>query len=200
MTTPMRLFACLAFLPAALPAVEKPNILILYADDMGYGDLRANHPESKIPTPHLDKLAAESMLFTDAHSSSWICTPSRYAMLTGRHHWRDFHSIVGSFGPPVFKKDRLTLPAMLKAEGYHTACIGKWHLGWDWDAIRKPGTARNSLGHVSRTLTRTACGCSDRCSERTRGKQCTSISRKRTLRPCRRRSHTACRLNDRCCG
>ncbi len=143
----MRLFACLAFLPAALPAVEKPNILILYADDMGYGDLRANHPESRIPTPHLDKLAAEGMRFTDAHSSSGICTPSRYAMLTGRHHWRDFHNIVGSFGPSVFKKDQLTLPAMLKAEGYHTACIGKWHLGWDWNAIRKPGTPRDSLRH-----------------------------------------------------
>ncbi len=147
MTGTVKIIACLALLSAALPAAGKPNIVILYADDMGYGDLRANHPESKISTPHLDKLAASGMRFTDAHSSSGICTPSRYAMLTGRHHWRDFHSIVGSFGPPVFKQDRLTLPAMLKAEGYHTACIGKWHLGWDWDAIRKPGTARNSLRH-----------------------------------------------------
>ena len=72
----------------------KPNIVILYADDMGYGDLSANNPKSKIPTPHLDKLAKEGMRFTDGHSSSAICTPSRYALLTGRYHWRKFHGIV----------------------------------------------------------------------------------------------------------
>jgi arylsulfatase A len=127
--------------PAALP-----NIVILYADDMGYGDLGANNPQSKIPTPHLDRLAAEGMRFTDAHSSSGICSPSRYALLTGRHHWRDFHGIVNSFGKPVFKPGQLTLPEVLRRQGYATACIGKWHLGWDWDAIRRPGTPRDSIG------------------------------------------------------
>ncbi len=125
---------------AVLRAAEKPNILLLYADDLGYGDLGCYNPDSKIPTPHLDQLAAQGMRFTDAHSSSGICTPSRYAMLTGRHHWRDFHGIVNAFGKSVFKPERLTLPEMLQARGYQTACIGKWHLGWDWDAIRKPGT------------------------------------------------------------
>ncbi|MEM1442361.1 MAG: arylsulfatase, partial [Verrucomicrobiota bacterium] len=134
---------CLAFslvsLPGSLSAEsEHPNILILYADDLGFGDLGCYNPESKIPTPHLDKLASEGMRFTDGHSSSGICTPSRYALLTGRHHWRDFDNIVGAFGESVFAPERLTLPEMLQSKGYATAAIGKWHLGWDWAAIRKP--------------------------------------------------------------
>jgi arylsulfatase A len=115
---------------------RQPNILILYADDLGYGDLGCYNVESKIPTPHLDKLAAQGARFTDGHSSSGICTPSRYALLTGRHHWRDFHGIVGAFGGSVFKPERLTMPEMLQEKGYATACIGKWHLGWDWNAVR----------------------------------------------------------------
>jgi arylsulfatase A len=114
-----------------------PNILILYADDMGYGDLNIQNPESKIPTPNLDRLAREGMRFTDAHSSSGICSPSRYAMLTGGYHWRKFHEIVNSFGPSVFDPGQLTLSEMLRAKGYHTGCIGKWHLGWNWKAIMK---------------------------------------------------------------
>lgn len=126
---------CLAL--AAAPLFGKtPNVLILYADDLGYGDLGCYYEGSKIPTPHLDQLAKEGMRFTDGHSSSGICTPSRYALLTGRHHWRDFHGIVNAFGGSVFKKERLTLPEMLQEKGYHTAAIGKWHLGWDWDAVR----------------------------------------------------------------
>jgi arylsulfatase A len=132
----------------AAPATVKPNILILYADDLGYGDLGANHPASKIPTPNLDRLAAEGLRFTDGHSSSGICTPSRYAMLTGRYHWRDFHGIAEAYDGPVFKPGQLTLPAMLRQQGYATACIGKWHLGMDWDAIRKPGTPRKSIQHA----------------------------------------------------
>jgi len=133
--------ACLAFPPLVSKSADDrpPNILVLYADDLGFGDLTCYHAGSKIPTPHLDRLAAEGARFTDAHSSSGICTPSRYALLTGRHHWRDFHGIVGVFGESVFAPERLTLPEMLKEKGYRTAAIGKWHLGWDWAAIRKPG-------------------------------------------------------------
>lgn len=116
-----------------------PNVVILYADDLGYGDLGCYQEGSKIPTPHLDRLAAEGMRFTDAHSSSGICTPSRYALLTGRHHWRKFHGIVNAFGPSVFDDARLTMPEMFRAHGYRTACVGKWHLGWDWKAIQREG-------------------------------------------------------------
>ncbi|MES2697384.1 MAG: sulfatase-like hydrolase/transferase [Verrucomicrobiota bacterium] len=139
----MRLFTLLVFVSVLVGAsaaeTRRPNVVILYADDMGYGDLAIQNPESKIATPHLDKLAREGMRFTDAHSSSGICTPSRYALLTGRFHWRKFHSIVQSFDPSVFAPEETTLPEMLKQQGYRTACIGKWHLGWNWEAIKKPG-------------------------------------------------------------
>ena len=122
-----------------IQAQDKPNIVILYADDLGFGDIRANNPKSKIPTPNLNQLLADGLRFTDGHSSSGICTPSRYALLTGRHHWRDFHGIVGVFGKSVFDPQRLTLPEMLRERDYTTACIGKWHLGWNWDEIRRSG-------------------------------------------------------------
>jgi len=115
-----------------------PNIVILYADDMGYGDLSIQNPQAKLSTPHLDKLASEGIRFTDGHSSSGICTPSRFALLTGQYHWRRFHGIVGPFGPSKFVDSDYTLPELLKDHGYVTACIGKWHLGWDWDALKKP--------------------------------------------------------------
>lgn len=129
--------SCLAFSGSSSIA-KQPNVLILYADDLGFGDLSCYNSKSKIPTPHLDQLAKEGMRFTDGHSSSGICTPSRYALLTGRHHWRDFHGIVNAFGGSVFKPERLTMPEMLKEKGYDTAVIGKWHLGWDWEALKKP--------------------------------------------------------------
>ncbi len=135
-------------LASSLHAIEKsqPNILILYADDLGFGDLGIQNPASKIPTPNLDQLAREGMRFTDGHSSSGICTPSRYALLTGRHHWRDFHGIVNAFGGSVFKKERLTLAEILQQNGYATACIGKWHLGWNWDAIKKANAKPRGVG------------------------------------------------------
>jgi len=117
---------------------KQPNIVIIYADDMGYGDLNCQNPQSKIPTPNLDKLASEGMRFTDAHSSSGICSPSRFALLTGSYHWRRQHHIVGAFGEPFFKDSDITLPQVLKSKGYATACIGKWHLGWDWEFKNKP--------------------------------------------------------------
>lgn len=133
---------CFRLAPPPLGAQPpaRPNIVILYADDLGYGDLGAQNPDSKIPTPHLDRLAQEGMRFTDAHSSSGICSPSRYALLTGRFHWRKFHDIVNAFGPPVWDGE-FTLPEMLRAQGYRTACIGKWHLGWNWEAIKRPEAA-----------------------------------------------------------
>ncbi len=131
---------------AATGVPDRPNIVILYADDLGFGDLGVQNPDSKIPTPNLDRLASEGLRLTDAHSSSGICTPSRYALLTGRYHWRKFHNIVTSFGPSVFDSERLTLPEMLRACGYETACIGKWHLGWDWEASLRVGAGPTRVG------------------------------------------------------
>jgi len=115
---------------------QRPNILIVYSDDQGYGDFSLQNPESKIPTPHLDQLSREGLRLTSGHSSSGICTPSRYALLTGRYHWRQGEGIVSSWGRPWWDRDRYTLGQMLQDNGYVTACIGKWHLGWDWNAIR----------------------------------------------------------------
>ncbi len=139
----LRLFAVwslvgLQVVIASAAEAATPNVVILYADDLGYGDLGCYNDQSKIPTPNLDRLASEGIRFTDGHSSSAICSPSRYALLTGRYHWRKFHNIVGALGPSAFDSERLTLPEMLRKKGYATACIGKWHLGWDWDAIKLP--------------------------------------------------------------
>ena len=113
----------------------KPNILVILADDLGYGDVQCYNPErSKIPTPQLDRLASQGMRFTDAHSSSAVCSPSRYTLLTGRYHWRSRlqQGIVGVWGAPLIAPDRLTIAGLAKQHGYRTACVGKWHLGWDW--------------------------------------------------------------------
>ncbi len=119
------------------PAINtvKPNMVVIYADDLGYGDAHCYNPDrSKIPTPNIDRLASEGMRFTDAHSSSGVCSPSRYTLLTGRYHWRTRlqAGIVGKWGKPLIAPDRLTIAGLLKRSGYRTACIGKWHLGWDW--------------------------------------------------------------------
>jgi len=122
--------------PAGSPSAEtvRPNVVIILADDLGYGDVRCYNPGGKIPTPHIDRLASEGMMFTDAHSSSGVCSPSRYALLTGRYHWRSRlqTGIVGIFGAPLIAPDRLTIAGLAKQHGYRTAAIGKWHLGWDW--------------------------------------------------------------------
>jgi arylsulfatase A len=114
---------------------SKPNILVILADDLGYGDVRCYNPErGKIPTPNIDRLAAGGLRFTDGHSSSGVCSPSRYALLTGRYHWRTRlqSGIVGKFGAPLIAPDRMTIGTLAQQQGYRTACIGKWHLGWDW--------------------------------------------------------------------
>jgi len=113
----------------------KPNIVYFFVDDMGYGDASCLNPEGKIKTPNIDRLAREGMIFTDAHSSSAVCSPSRYSVLTGRYNWRSRlqKGIVGPYGDPLISNDRLTVPGFLKKYGYHSACIGKWHLGHGWD-------------------------------------------------------------------
>ncbi|NCV19331.1 MAG: arylsulfatase, partial [Rhodobacterales bacterium] len=112
---------------------DKPNIVYVICDDLGYGDVQCLNPENgKIPTPHVDHLASEGMTFTDAHSGSSVCTPTRYGLLTGRYSWRTKlqKGVVTGFAPCLISKDRPTVATFLKDNGYHTAIIGKWHLNF----------------------------------------------------------------------
>jgi arylsulfatase A len=117
--------------PDAAPEQRLPNIVMILADDLGYGDVGIYNPESKVPTPNLDKLAAEGMRFTDAHSPSTVCTPTRYSLMTGRMQFRTGMRGVftGVDGPALIEEGRLTLPQMLRERGYTTALFGKWHIG-----------------------------------------------------------------------
>lgn len=120
---------------ASVHAQERPNIVYIICDDLGYGDVQALNPENgKIPTPQIDKIARAGMVFTDAHSGSSVCTPSRYGVLTGRYAWRSrLQKGVLSGGDeldPLISENQLTVPEMLKKSGYNTAAIGKWHLGF----------------------------------------------------------------------
>ncbi len=120
--------------PAATTAVAKPNIIFILCDDLGYGDVRCMNPEGKIATPNFDKLAAEGVRFTDAHSGSSVCTPTRYGVVTGRYAWRSKlqSGVLGGLSPRLIEQGRMTVADMLKAQGYSTHCVGKWHLGIDW--------------------------------------------------------------------
>jgi len=113
---------------------KKPNIIYVLADDLGYGDIKAFNPNGKIKTPYLDKLAAEGMKFTDAHTSSAVCTPTRYGIITGRYNWRSRlkNGVLTGTSNALIPQSRTTVASFLKKNGYHTGFIGKWHLGWDW--------------------------------------------------------------------
>jgi arylsulfatase A-like enzyme len=129
----------------------RPNIVYILCDDLGYGDVQCLNPKGRIATPHIDRLAAQGMIFTDAHSSSSVCTPTRYGILTGRYHWRSRlkSGVLGGTSPRLIEPGRLTVPALLKQHGYHTACIGKWHLGMDWalkEQVEKPGDNIENTG------------------------------------------------------
>lgn len=114
--------------------MPKPNLIYILADDMGYGDVKHLNKDCKIPTPHLDRLGREGMSFSDAHSSSSVCTPSRYSILTGKYCWRTYlkKGVLSATSDSLLEKGELTLASMLKGSDYKTACIGKWHLGWKW--------------------------------------------------------------------
>lgn len=130
-------FALMSLLPAPLTVLRaasapKPNILIILADDLGYGDVGCYNNQAKVSTPNIDRLAREGMRFTDAHSPATVCTPSRYSLMTGQMAFRVPNGgmvFTGVGGPSLIAPGRLTLPAMLRAKGYATACVGKWHIG-----------------------------------------------------------------------
>jgi arylsulfatase A-like enzyme len=122
----------LALGPAALAA--NPNIIFILCDDLGYGDVRCLNENGKIATPNMDHLAAGGMIFTDAHSGSAVCSPTRYGIITGRYSWRSplQSGVLGGLSPRLIEQGRMTVASMLKEHGYTTGCIGKWHLGMDW--------------------------------------------------------------------
>lgn len=141
------LFVCLLSMQALASESKRPNIVLILADDLGYGDVGCYNPESKIPTPNIDRLAREGIRFTDAHSTSAVCTPTRYSVLTGRYCWRTHlkQGVITSFDPLLIEPGRVTIASMLKEQGYATVCIGKWHLGFgtqspiDYSQALKPG-------------------------------------------------------------
>lgn len=116
------------------PISKYPNIIYILADDMGYGDVSAFNENGKIITKNIDQLAAEGMMFTDAHTTSSVCTPTRYSILTGRYNWRTRlkSRVLTGKSKALIANDRTTVASMLRDHGYYTAFIGKWHLGWDW--------------------------------------------------------------------
>jgi arylsulfatase A len=134
--------------PARLQEAQpppRPNIVYILTDDHGYGDVSRLNPQGRIPTPHIDRLAREGMAFTSAHSGSSVCTPTRYGLMTGRYSWRSRlkSGVLGGLSQRLIEPGRMTVASLLREHGYHTAAIGKWHLGMDW--VVKEGQTVNDL-------------------------------------------------------
>lgn len=130
---------------------HSPNIIYILADDLGYGDVHSFNPQSKIPTPNLDRLAQEGIRFMDAHAPDAVCTPSRYGVLTGRYCFRSRlkSGVLSPWGGPLIEQGRLTVPSLLRGHGYSTAAIGKWHLGWSWPTKDgRPPASNDGLGNI----------------------------------------------------
>jgi arylsulfatase A len=137
---------------------SKPNIIYILADDLGYGDVSNYNPAGKIKTPNIDRLASEGMRFMDAHTPSSVCTPTRYALLTGRYCWRTElpRGVMRGYGEALIEEDRVTVASMLKDNGYTTGVVGKWHLGLDWvmkdafrDSLTSKSVQRNENGVIT---------------------------------------------------
>ncbi len=124
-------FACCALLAASAAVASTPNVVLILADDLGFGDVAVLNPESRIPTPNLDALAGQGMAFIDAHTPSGVCTPTRYGLVTGRYAWRTRlkRGVLNGYGEPLLAADRATIGTFLRSQGYRTAVVGKWHLG-----------------------------------------------------------------------
>ena len=146
MTLALGLLGLFLLRPTNSFADQPPNIVFMLCDDLGYGDVACLNDQCKIRTPCMDQLAKQGMIFTDAHSGSAVCTPTRYGVLTGRYAWRSKlqNGVLGGLSPRLIEPDRETVASFLKAHGYATACIGKWHLGMDW--VKLAGKQVNELG------------------------------------------------------
>ncbi len=140
----LQTFSILLLFMSCSPDVEKdvkPNIIIIYTDDQGYGDVSYLNPDAKFRTPNIDRIAREGVVFTDGHSSDAVCTPSRYSLLTGRYSWRTSlkKGVLEADGPCLIEKDRMTIASLLRENGYNTAMIGKWHLQMEFPGERGVG-------------------------------------------------------------
>ena len=142
---PVVFLSCVTLQTPTATAVDSPNIVVILADDFGVGDIQAHYPDNRIATPHLDRLVRQGVSFTDAHSPSAVCSPTRYGLLTGRYAWRTRLQewVIAAYEPPLIAEDRVTLPGFLQDNGYHTSCVGKWHLGWNW-----PGPQPSRMNEV----------------------------------------------------
>src|SRR5210317_1543445 len=130
---PLFAFSVLASTGAMTLAADRPNIVIILADDLGYGSLNSyGADEAHIRTPNIDRLAKQGRRFTDANTPSSVCSPTRYGLLTGRYDWRTDkqHGVLNTTDPLHIDMSRPTIASLLKSKGYHTAAIGKWHLGY----------------------------------------------------------------------
>ena len=146
-----------AMATAALPSVlhqsassqNRPNILFILADDMGYGDVNFLNENSKIPTPNIDRIGREGRYFTDAHSPSALCTPTRYGVLAGQYCWRTriTRGVCWGYSKHLIAPERMTVASLLQSQGYNTACVGKWHLGMDMQT-RQGGIIRDAHASV----------------------------------------------------
>ncbi|WP_296698772.1 arylsulfatase [Algoriphagus sp.] len=127
----LQVFSCS---PKQTEPKKLPNIIVILADDLGYGDIGVFNPDSKIPTPNIDQLAKDGMKFTDAHTPAAVCTPTRYGFLTGRYNWRSRlkSGVLTGKSNALIPDERTTIADVFKNKGYETAFIGKWHLGWNW--------------------------------------------------------------------
>jgi arylsulfatase A len=128
---------CILLATNEVAAGQRPNIVLILADDFGWGDASCNNPDSPLKTPAIDRIAKEGIRFTNAHTPSSVCTPTRYGLLTGRYPWRSYlkKEVLRSYAPAMITKGRTTIASYLKTQGYRTAGFGKWHLGLDWTPV-----------------------------------------------------------------
>jgi len=136
---------------------SQPNVIFILADDLGYGDVSSYNENSKINTPNIDQIASEGVMFTDAHTSSAVCTPTRYGILTGRYNWRSKlkSGVLKGYSKALIKENRVTIADFMNENGYYTAGIGKWHLGWDWANVEAGEDSidySQKVGHGPTTL------------------------------------------------